>query len=165
MSTFVSPAESRSTDRPPAGDQPVSTPPFRADHVGSLLRPAALQEAMIQARQGQIAPAQLTAIQDRCIRDVVALQESVGIRAITDGEFRRNWWHIDFIHGFDGVDLTVNTAYTFHATDEQPPMLKLSGKVRRRKPIVVPHFEFCTRAATATRCAACTRTSTSSGPT
>jgi 5-methyltetrahydropteroyltriglutamate--homocysteine methyltransferase len=117
-------------------------PPFRADHVGSLLRPQELHEARAKAKKGEITQDQLKAVQDRCIRDVVALQESVGIPAVTDGEFRRDFWHIDFIHGFDGVDLTVNKAHTFHALEEQPPMFKLSGKVRRTKPSMLSHFQF-----------------------
>jgi len=117
-------------------------PPFRADHVGSLLRPQELHEARAKAKKGEITQEALKAVQDRCIREVVALQESVGIPAITDGEFRRDFWHIDFIHGFDGVDLTVNKAHTFHATDEQPPMFKLTSKVRRTKPSMLDHFTF-----------------------
>ena len=117
-------------------------PPFRADHVGSLLRPRELHEARAKAKKGEIGQQALREVQDRCIREVVALQESVGIPAVTDGEFRRDWWHIDFIHGFDGVDLTVNKTHTFHASDEQPPMFKLSGKVRRSKPSMLEHFTF-----------------------
>jgi 5-methyltetrahydropteroyltriglutamate--homocysteine methyltransferase len=116
--------------------------PFRADHVGSLLRPQELHEARAKHRRGEIDAAALKAVQDRCIRDVVALQESIDLPSITDGEFRRDWWHIDFIHGFDGVDLTVNKMHTFHASDEQPPMFKLSGRVRRTKPSMLSHFQF-----------------------
>jgi 5-methyltetrahydropteroyltriglutamate--homocysteine methyltransferase len=72
----------------------------------------------------------------------VKLQEEVGIPSVTDGEFRRDYWHIDFIHGFDGVDLTTNKQHTFAATDEQPPMFKLTGKVRRTKPSMLEHFKF-----------------------
>jgi methionine synthase II (cobalamin-independent) len=117
-------------------------PPFRADHVGSLLRPQELHEARAKAKKGEITQEALRAVQDRCIREVVALQESIGIPAITDGEFRRDWWHIDFIHGFDGVELTANKTHTFHASDEQPPMFSLSGKVRRTRPSMLSHFQF-----------------------
>src|SRR3954467_5698316 len=117
-------------------------PPFRADHVGSLLRPQDLHEARGKNRRGELSDAELQAIQDRDIREVVQMQEALGLQAITDGEFRRDWWHIDFIHGFDGVDLTVNKQHTFHASDEQPPMFKLSGKVRRTKPSMLEHFKF-----------------------
>ena len=116
--------------------------PFRADHVGSLLRPQELHEARAKHRRGEIDAAALKAVQDKCIREVVALQESIDLPSITDGEFRRDFWHIDFIHGFDGVDLTVNKTHTFHASEEQPPMFRLSGKVRRTKPSMLSHFQF-----------------------
>src|SRR6185436_18708873 len=69
-------------------------------------------------------------------------QESIGLQSITDGEFRRDFWHMDFIHGFDGIDLTVNKFATFHATDEQPPLFKYVGKVRRTKPSMLDHFKY-----------------------
>jgi 5-methyltetrahydropteroyltriglutamate--homocysteine methyltransferase len=117
-------------------------PPFRADHVGSLLRPRELHEARARNRKGELSDAELKKIQDKDIREAVKLQESIGLQAVTDGEFRRDWWHIDFIHGFDGVDLTVNKTHTFQASHEQPPMFKLSGKVRRTKPSMLDHFKF-----------------------
>src|SRR5215510_11395739 len=99
--------------RSPQVSQPIpelpmtqrKTPPFRADHVGSLLRPKELHDARDQARAGKMTAADLKAVQDKHIREVVAKQESVGIQAVTDGEFRRDWWHIDFISNFDGVTL------------------------------------------------------------
>ena len=78
-------------------------PPFRADHVGSLLRPPELLAAREQARKGELAAAALREIEDKAIRDVVALQESVGLKSVTDGEFRRDYWHLDFMWQFDGV--------------------------------------------------------------
>jgi 5-methyltetrahydropteroyltriglutamate--homocysteine methyltransferase len=117
-------------------------PPFRADHVGSLLRPQDLHEARAKNRKGELSDAELKKIQDKDIRDVVKLQESIGLQAITDGEFRRDWWHIDFIHGFDGIDLTVNRFATFHGTDEQPPLFKVTGKIKRSKPSMLEHFKY-----------------------
>jgi 5-methyltetrahydropteroyltriglutamate--homocysteine methyltransferase len=117
-------------------------PPFRADHVGSLLRPQDLHEARAKNRKGELSDAELKKIQDKDIRDVVKLQESIGLPSITDGEFRRDWWHIDFIHGFDGVDLTVNRFATFAGTDEQPPLFKVTGKIRRSKPSMLDHFRY-----------------------
>jgi 5-methyltetrahydropteroyltriglutamate--homocysteine methyltransferase len=117
-------------------------PPFRADHVGSLLRPQDLHEARARNRKGELSDAELKKIQDKDIRDVVKLQESIGLPSITDGEFRRDWWHIDFIHGFDGVDLTVNRFATFAGTDEQPPLFKVTGKIRRSKPSMLDHFKY-----------------------
>jgi len=85
----------------------AAKPPFRADHVGSLLRPAELQQARARAARGEIDRAALRAVEDRSIRGAVLLQESVGLQSITDGEFRRDWWHIDFLRGFDGVETST----------------------------------------------------------
>jgi 5-methyltetrahydropteroyltriglutamate--homocysteine methyltransferase len=117
-------------------------PPFRADHVGSLLRPQELHDARAKNRKGELSDAELKKIQDKDIREAVKLQESIGLQSVTDGEFRRDWWHIDFIHGFDGVDLTVNKTHTFQASHEQPPMFKLNGKIRRSRPSMLEHFKF-----------------------
>ena len=121
------------------------SPPFRADHVGSLLRPPELHEARAKAKRGEITPEQLRALQDKHIRETVAKQESVGLQVVTDGEFRRDWWHIDFIHGFDGVELAVGDAYgdaKFKNTEEQPPFMMVKGKIRRTKPSMLEHFKF-----------------------
>ena len=122
-----------------------TTPPFRADHVGSLLRPAELHEARTKAKRGEISPEQLRALQDKHIREAVAKQESVGMQVVTDGEFRRDWWHIDFIHGFDGVELAAGDAYgdaKFKNTEEQPPFMTVKSRIRRRKPSMLEHFKF-----------------------
>jgi 5-methyltetrahydropteroyltriglutamate--homocysteine methyltransferase len=121
------------------------TPPFRADHVGSLLRPQELHEARAKAKQGEITQDALEAVQDRCIKEVIALQESIGIPAVTDGEFRRDWWHIDFLHGFDGVELAKGDAYgdaKFKGTDEQPPFMLVESRIRRTRPNMLEHFKF-----------------------
>ena len=120
-------------------------PPFRADHVGSLLRPAELAEARAKATRGELSAEQLRAVQDKHIREAVAKQESVGMQVVTDGEFRRDWWHIDFIHGFDGVELAKGDAYgdaKFKNTDEQPPFMTVASKIRRTKPSMLEHFKF-----------------------
>src|SRR6266853_709987 len=122
-----------------------TTPPFRADHVGSLLRPAELAEARAKAKRGELSAEQLRAVQDKHIREAVAKQESVGIQAVTDGEFRRDWWHIDFLSGFDGVTLSSGDAYgdaKFKNTEEQPPFMMVKGKIRRSKPSMLEHFKF-----------------------
>jgi 5-methyltetrahydropteroyltriglutamate--homocysteine methyltransferase len=119
--------------------------PFRADHVGSLLRPKALHEARAMHKKGELPAEALRQAEDRHIREVVKLQEDVGLQSITDGEFRRDWWHIDFLHGFDGVDLAApqyaNDA-KFKNTEEQPPYMIISGKIRRNRPSMLSHFEF-----------------------
>ena len=129
--------------------------PFRADHVGSLLRPQELKDARAKAASGEITAAELRAIEDRCIRDVVKLQESVGLQSVTDGEFRRAMWHTDFLTGFDGIVPThSNYAVKFHGkggeTAETRSMLTVNGKVRRSKPIMIDHFAFLKSAATKT---------------
>ena len=121
-------------------------PPFRADHVGSLLRPVELHELREKVRQGKAAAAELKQAEDRLIRDAVKLQEDIGLQAITDGEFRRDWWHIDFLHGFDGVDLRhegdVYFNTRFKHADPKPPTMFVTGKLRRSKPSMLSHFEF-----------------------
>jgi 5-methyltetrahydropteroyltriglutamate--homocysteine methyltransferase len=124
-------------------------PPFRADHVGSLLRPPELREARARRRRGEITPATLREVEDRAIREAVARQEAIGLQAVTDGEFRRDWWHVDFLTGLEGVEAySAPLVVGFKATEEQPPMLRVTGKVRRVRPIFVDAFRF-TQGATA----------------
>src|SRR4051812_47127614 len=79
-------------------------PPFRADHVGSLLRPAKLLEARERFAAGSISSGELRAVEDEAIGDVVRMQEEVGLQSATDGEFRRASWHMDFIYELGGID-------------------------------------------------------------
>src|ERR1700722_16230871 len=81
-----------------------ATPPFRADHVGSYLRPAALHAARAAFAAGEIDAAALAAAEDEAIRDVVRLQEDAGLQAATDGEFRREQWHADFLYAIPGIE-------------------------------------------------------------
>jgi 5-methyltetrahydropteroyltriglutamate--homocysteine methyltransferase len=121
----------------------VAKPPFRADHVGSLLRPAALREARARAARGEIDRAALRAVEDQCIREVVAFQEAVGLQSITDGEFRRDWWHIDFLRGFDGVALSTESfGARFQGADEQPPLMRVTGRIRCSRPNMLDHFTY-----------------------
>jgi 5-methyltetrahydropteroyltriglutamate--homocysteine methyltransferase len=120
-----------------------TTPPFRADHVGSLLRPQRLHEARARAARGEIDRAALRAVEDECIRDAVRFQRSVGLASITDGEYRRSWWHVDFLCGFDGVtQSTESYAVKFGGTEEQPPLMRVTGKIRRTRPNMLDHFTF-----------------------
>ena len=82
-------------------------PPFRADHVGSLLRPASLKQAREKRAKGEISAVDLKAVEDREIERVIKKQEEVGLQAVTDGEFRRSWWHLDFLWGLDGIEKHV----------------------------------------------------------
>src|SRR5690348_2823685 len=81
-------------------------PPFRADHVGSLLRPATVLTAREDRKAGRITAEELRAVEDAAIRDVVRMQEEVGLQSATDGEFRRTSWHMDFIYQLGGVRQT-----------------------------------------------------------
>lgn len=118
-------------------------PPFRADQVGSLLRPVELIRARAAAKGGELDSATLQSVEDTCIRATVARQEAAGLQSITDGEFRRDWWHIDFLRGFDGVEAVVdpNTA-SFHGADEVVPVLTVTGKVKRSRAVMVEPFRF-----------------------
>jgi 5-methyltetrahydropteroyltriglutamate--homocysteine methyltransferase len=128
----------------------LDRPPFRADHVGSLLRPPQLIEARARHRGGEISRAQLTEVEDAAIRDVIALQESVGLRSITDGEYRRTLWHMDFLTRLANVEPTRSPVkVSFHtaagSTERAPSATRVTGKVSRPAPIFVAHFEFLRR--------------------
>lgn len=117
--------------------------PFRADQVGSLLRPKELADARVKLRAGQMNEAEYGAIRDKCIREVVAKQEAVGLKGVTDGEFSRDWWHIDFLERLDGVKAVLEKPLIgFQGSDEQPPILHVTGKVARSKPIFTEYFKF-----------------------
>src|SRR5829696_3843778 len=94
------------------------TPPFRADHVGSLLRPPELLRAREDHRAGRIGDEDLRAAEDAAIREAVKLQEEVGLRTATDGEFRRASWHMDFIYELDGVSKVMDQALSVQFRNE-----------------------------------------------
>ncbi len=125
----------------------AAAPPFRADHVGSLLRPAALHDARAMVQRGELGAAQLREIEDRAILDAVALQESVGMNAITDGEFRRGHYLVDFLTGFTGI-VPTHTSYALAfkgeggATGETRSMLTVTEKIRRARPVMLDAFKF-----------------------
>jgi 5-methyltetrahydropteroyltriglutamate--homocysteine methyltransferase len=125
----------------------MAKPPFRADHVGSLLRPAKLHEARAKAERAEISSAELIEIEDECIRDAVALQEQAGLQAVTDGEFRRGHYLVDFLTGFAGI-VPSHTSYALSfkgeggAVGQTRSMLTVNAKVRRTKPVMVEPFKF-----------------------
>lgn len=118
-------------------------PPFRADQVGSLLRPAVLAAARAQFKQGALSADALRKIEDDCIRNIVERQQSIGLRSITDGELRRDYWHIDFLRQLDGVTIAAMPDQSrFAGTEEQPPVATVTGKVGCSKPIMVDAFTY-----------------------
>ena len=121
-------------------------PPFRADHVGSFLRPQALLDAREQARIGSISKAQLRVVEDAAIRDVVRFQEDAGLQGITDGEFRRTYFHVDFLEQLAGIETKGGIAVSFHSKAGDvafsPPVMRVTGPVRHVKPIQVDDFRF-----------------------
>ena len=121
----------------------TTSPPFRADQVGSLLRPPELREARARAKRGEIPADALRQVEDDAIRQAIARQEGIGLESITDGEFRRDWWHVDFLTGFEGVEsYAAPLVVGFKNTEEQPPMLRVTRKVRRARPVFVDSFKF-----------------------
>ena len=117
---------------------------YRADHVGSFLRPKYLLDAHRQAQQGQITGAQLREIQDKAIAQVVRMQEDVGLQSITDGELRRDYFHLDFLSQLDGVQTQLPSIVT--GTDGRehlsPPSIKVVDRVRHGKDIQLADFRY-----------------------
>ena len=127
-------------------------PPFRADHVGSLLRPAALHEARAKRARGEIGAAELKAIEDREIERVIRKQEQVGLQSVTDGEFRRSWWHLDFLWGLAGAERHVmDSGIAFAGVTTRNEGVKVTGKLGLAGPHpMVEHFKFVAAHATRT---------------
>jgi 5-methyltetrahydropteroyltriglutamate--homocysteine methyltransferase len=121
-------------------------PPFRADHVGSFLRPPALLDARERHQRGEIPAAALREVEDAAIRDIARYQENLGLEGITDGEFRRTYFHIDFLEQLAGVETKGGIAVAFHSAagnvDFAPPVMHVTGPVRHVKPIQVADFKF-----------------------
>jgi 5-methyltetrahydropteroyltriglutamate--homocysteine methyltransferase len=118
------------------------TPPFRADQVGSLLRPAPLAAARARFKRGELAASELRSIENDSIRAVVAREEAIGLQSITDGELRRDYWHIDFLRQLDGVTIAENPGPKFGGTGEQPPIATVTGRVDCSRPIMADDFAF-----------------------
>ena len=126
---------------------PLNQPPFRADHVGSLLRPPALTKARADHAAGRLDDAGLKQAEDQAIRDVVRLQQEIGLQGITDGEFRRSSWHMDFLYQIGGVrKVQQNITVHFHSdqgdVDFKPSGLRVEGKLALDHCIFGDHFEF-----------------------
>ena len=122
-----------------------TTPPFRADHVGSFLRPAYLLEAREQFfAKKSISAAQLRAVEDKAITEIVKFQQDVGLQSITDGEFRRTYFHIDFLEQLGGVktDIPVTVKKPDGTEELAPPVIRVIDKVRHVKNIQKADFEY-----------------------
>jgi len=118
-------------------------PPFRADQVGSLLRSGSVKEARTKRLAGEITPAQLKAVEDAEIKKLVAKQESIGLQAVTDGEFRRSWWHYDFLAKLDGVELvSVAHGLQFKGTETKAEGLHVHGKLGFSSHPMIEHFKY-----------------------
>ncbi|MEI9963621.1 MAG: hypothetical protein WDM92_01845 [Caulobacteraceae bacterium] len=125
----------------------VASPPFRADHVGSLLRPKELLDARARYQSGETTKAELRAAEDEAIRKAVAFQESVGLHGITDGEYRRGSWHMDFLYQFGGVEkvqdnLTVKFQNKEGGIEFTPSALRVVGKIKYEGCIFGEDFKF-----------------------
>jgi 5-methyltetrahydropteroyltriglutamate--homocysteine methyltransferase len=109
----------------------MKKPPFRADHVGSLLRPIPLREARAAKAEGRMSPDALRAIEDRHISEVAAQQRAIGLRAVTDGEYRRAFWHFDFLAGLGGVEMyRSDQGIQFQGGQTAAYGLKVTGPIR-----------------------------------
>ncbi|MGX7205644.1 5-methyltetrahydropteroyltriglutamate--homocysteine S-methyltransferase [Enterococcus pingfangensis] len=125
-----------------------TTSPFRYDIVGSFLRPDKLKTARTAFEAGELTQAELTKVEDEAIIDLINKQEAAGLKAVTDGEFRRSWWHLDFFWGLQGIAFAIpEHGYFFHGEETRPGTVIVTGKVSGENHPFVEHFKF-TRAHT-----------------
>ncbi|MEK3978912.1 5-methyltetrahydropteroyltriglutamate--homocysteine S-methyltransferase [Psychrobacillus sp. FSL K6-2836] len=121
----------------------VVNTPFKADHVGSFLRPARLKEARQQFENNEITTDQLKQIEDEEITKLVAKQKEIGLLSVTDGEFRRKWWHFDFLGGFDGIEFyDTDKGLTFKGVQTRAHGIKVTGKIGFSTHYMIEHFKF-----------------------
>jgi 5-methyltetrahydropteroyltriglutamate--homocysteine methyltransferase len=120
-----------------------TTPPFRADHVGSLLRSASLKDARAKRQKGEITAEALKSIEDREIEAVIKKQEAVGLQCATDGEYRRSWWHFDFFRGLDGVtSFTTDHGIKFAGVETKAEGIRITSRVGFSGHPMLDHFRF-----------------------
>ena len=121
----------------------IKNAPFRADVVGSFLRPDVLKQARADFAAGVIDAGALRAVEDEAIRDLVAKQKAAGLHVITDGEFRRSYWHLDFMWGLQGIERrTSRTGYQFHDEETTADTAVATGKISGESHPFVEHFKF-----------------------
>jgi 5-methyltetrahydropteroyltriglutamate--homocysteine methyltransferase len=120
-----------------------TTPPYRADHVGSFLRTAPIKEARDKREKGQIGQAELKAVEDREIENLIKKQEEVGLQLATDGEFRRSWWHFDFYGMLDGVEIyELDHGIQFQGVQTKPRSIRVKDKLGFSNHPMLEHFKF-----------------------
>ncbi|CAM3169739.1 5-methyltetrahydropteroyltriglutamate--homocysteine S-methyltransferase [Filibacter tadaridae] len=121
----------------------VKKAPFKADHVGSFLRPERLKQARLQKENLEITAEELRKIEDEEIIKLVEKQKEAGLQSVTDGEFRRKWWHFDFLAGFDGVELyQTEEGVEFKGVSRKADGIKVTDKVRFSDHYMIEHFKF-----------------------
>lgn len=121
----------------------IKNAPFRADVVGSFLRPDVLKQARADFAAGVIDEAALRAVEDEAIRDLVTKQKAAGLHVITDGEFRRSYWHLDFMWGLQGIERRVSrSGYQFHDEETTADTAVVTGKISGENHPFVEHFKF-----------------------
>src|SRR3954463_10681300 len=120
-----------------------SNPPFRADHVGSILRTAPVKEARAKREKGEISQAELKQVEDREIEKIIRKQEDIGLQLATDGEYRRSWWHFDFFGMLDGVEIyQLDHGIQFQGVETKPRSIRVTGKIDFSNHPMIEHFKF-----------------------
>ncbi|OPJ60046.1 5-methyltetrahydropteroyltriglutamate--homocysteine S-methyltransferase [Clostridium oryzae] len=121
----------------------IKNAPFKYDIVGSFLRPEKLKDARRKFDAKEISANDLTQIEDECIKDLIKKQKSLGLNVITDGEFRRSWWHLDFMWGLNGINkVTVNKGYIFNDEETRAESAAVTGKITGKSHPFVEHFKY-----------------------
>src|ERR1041385_1981767 len=122
---------------------PKTAPPFRADHVGSILRSAPLKQARAKREKGEISAADLKKVEDTEIEKIIKKQEEIGLQLATDGEYRRSWWHFDFLEGLGGVEAyTAEHGIQFAGVETKPRGVRVAGKLHFNGHPFIDHFKF-----------------------
>ncbi|HWM47146.1 MAG TPA: 5-methyltetrahydropteroyltriglutamate--homocysteine S-methyltransferase [Xanthobacteraceae bacterium] len=135
---------SKSSTAPLKGTESASRPPFKADVVGSLLRPPAIHEARRRRERGDISAEELRAVEEQCVAQAVAMQRDVGLYVCTDGEFHRRHWFLDFLERIEGVEVHggLPTKFRNEQGDVEfaPPRFEVHAKLRRSRPLALDDF-------------------------
>jgi 5-methyltetrahydropteroyltriglutamate--homocysteine methyltransferase len=120
-----------------------TTPPYRADHVGSILRSAPVKEARAKHAKGEITPAQLKEVEDREIEKIIKKQEEIGLQLATDGEYRRSFWHFDFFSMLDGAELyDLDHGIQFAGVETKAQSVRINSKIGFTNHPMLEHFKF-----------------------